>query len=111
MTREGSRTYTGGGSRTRTFRQSFLLSYAHRIRERLTETTRQETETAAAEPGKHNLLPVLASRDEAVKAATTAMFPRMTAHSAGNAWDREGWASGRAAADLAALTPAAPVTA
>jgi hypothetical protein len=111
MTREGSRTYTGGGSRTRSFRQSFLLSYAHRIRERLTETTRQETETAAAEPGKHNLLPVLASRDEAVEAATNAMFPRMTARSAGAAWDREGWASGRAAADLAALTPAAPVTA
>lgn len=110
MTREGSRTYTGGGSRTRSFRQSFLLSYAHRIRERLTEATRQETETAAAEPGKQNLLPVLASRDEAVAAATNAMFPRMTTHAAGGAWDHEGWASGRAAADLAALTPAVPVT-
>jgi Protein of unknown function (DUF2786) len=110
MTREGSRTYRGGGSRTRIFRQSFLLSYAHRIRERLTETTRQETETAAAELGKRNLLPVLASRDEAVERATAAMFPHLTTHSAGTAWDHEGWASGRAAADLATLTPASPVT-
>lgn len=110
LTREGSRTYRGGGSRTRSFRQSFLLSYAHRIRERLTETTRQETANAAAEPGKRNLLPVLASRDEAVEHATTAMFPHLISHSAGTAWDHEGWASGRSAADLATLTPTAPVT-
>jgi hypothetical protein len=109
LTREGSRTYRGGGSRTRSFRQSFLLSYAHRIRERLTETTRQETRTAAAEPGNRNLLPVLASRDEAVERATNAMFPHLTSHSAGTAWDREGWASGRAAADLATLAAATPV--
>jgi hypothetical protein len=110
MTGEGSRTHRGGSSRTRSFRQSFLLSYAHRIRERLTETTRLETEAAAAEPGKRNLLPVLATRDEAVERATAAMFPHLTTHSAGTAWDGEGWASGRAAADLAALTPATPVT-
>lgn len=110
MTREGSRTYSGGGSRTRTFRQSFLLSYAQRIRERLTETTRKETETAAAEAGKDNLLPVLASRDEAVERATATMFPHLTSHSAGTAWDHEGWTRGRVAADLASLTPAAPVT-
>jgi hypothetical protein len=110
MTREGSRTYSGGGSRTRTFRQSFLLSYAHRIRERLAETTRLETETAAAEPGKHNLLPVLASRQDAVERATAVMFPHLSTHSAGSAWDREGWASGRAAADRATLNPAEAVT-
>lgn len=111
MTGEGSRTYRGGGSRTRAFRQSFLLSYAQRIRERLTETTRQATETAAAEPGKDNLLPVLASRDEAVERATTAMFPHLTSRSVGTTVDHEGWASGRAAADLATLTPATPVMA
>jgi hypothetical protein len=110
MTGEGSRTSRGGTSRTRAFRQSFLLSYAHRIRERLTETTRQETAAAAAEPGKRNLLPVLASRHEAVERATTAMFPHLRTHSTGNAWDGEGWVRGRAAADLAALTPATPVT-
>jgi hypothetical protein len=110
MTREGSRTYRGGGSRTRSFRQSFLLSYAHRIRERLTETTRHETETAATEHGRDRLLPVLASRDEEVQRTTTAMFPHLTMRSAGTAWDREGWASGRAAADLATLSGAPPIT-
>jgi hypothetical protein len=110
MTREGSRSYSGGGSRTRSFRQSFLLSYAHRIRERLTEATRQETEAVAAEPGKGNLLPVLASREEAVERATNAMFPHLFTRSNGGTWDHEGWASGRAAADLAALAPATPVT-
>jgi hypothetical protein len=110
LTREGSRAYRDGGSRTRSFRQSFLLSYAHRIRERLTETTRRETEAAAAEPGHQNLLPVLSRRDEAVERATAAMFPELKTRSVGTAWDREGWATGRAAADLAALTPATPVT-
>jgi hypothetical protein len=110
MTREGSRTDRIGRSRTRSFRQSFLLSYAHRIQERLSETTRQQTESAAAEPGRANLLPVLASRTDAVEQATCEMFPHLTTHSAGSAWDREGWASGRAAADLASLTPAAEVT-
>jgi hypothetical protein len=110
MTREGSRTHNGGGSRTRSFRQSFLLSYAHRIRERLAEATRRETENAATEPGRGNLLPVLASREEAVGRATDALFPELTSYSPGTAWDREGWDSGRAAADLAALTPSTPVT-
>lgn len=31
MARQGTRQYSGGGSRTRRFRQSFLISYAHRI--------------------------------------------------------------------------------
>jgi hypothetical protein len=110
MAREGSRTsYTGGGSRTRMFRQSFLLSYAHRIRERLIEATRQETESAAAEHGDDRLLPVLASREAEVQRSTTAMFPNVRSSSAGNAWDGEGWARGRAAAELATLTPAASV--
>jgi hypothetical protein len=106
VTRDGSRTDRYGRSRTRAYRQSFLLSYATRIRERLSETTRQQTEAAAAEPGGSNLLPVLASRADAVEQATAEMFPQLSFHSAGSAWDREGWASGRAAADLASLSPA-----
>ena len=110
MTREGSRTGPGGRSRTRTFRHSFLLSYAHRIRERLTETTREQTETAAAEPAGKNLLPVLAAREEAVDQATTELFPQITRSSTNHTWDPEGWSSGRAAADLAVLNPATAVT-
>ena len=109
MTGEGSRASRGGGSRTRAFRQSFLVSYGYRIGERLTETTRQETEAAAVEPGKRNLLPVLASRVEAVERATAALFPQLKSYST-NAWDGEGWVRGRTAADLATLTPATPVT-
>ena len=110
VTRDGSRTDRYGRSRTRAYRQSFLVSYAHRIRERLTETTQQQTDAAAAESGGANLLPVLASRAEEVEAATAEMFPNLTVHTGGSAWDREGWASGRAAADLASLTPADQVT-
>ena len=110
VTRDGSRTDRYGRSRTRAYRQSFLVSYAHRIRERLTETTQQQTDAAAAESGGANLLPVLASRAEEVEAATAEMFPHLTVHTGGSAWDREGWDSGRAAADLASLTPADQVT-
>ena len=104
MTREGSRTDRSGGSRTRSFRQSFLLAYAQRIRERLSETTEQAVRTAAAEPGGQNLLPVLSSRQESVERATADLFPRLRTHSTGSASDGEGWASGRAAADLATLS-------
>jgi len=107
ITREGSRTSWTGGSRTRSFRRSFLLAYAERIRERLTETTEEQTRIAAAEPGKARLLPVLASRTEAVERTTSAIFPRLLPLSTGSVRDREGWASGRAAADRATLTSTA----
>jgi hypothetical protein len=109
-TRDGSRTDRYGRSRTRAYRQSFLLSYATRIRERLHEATDQQTTAAAAESGGSNLLPVLASRSQAVDDAAEQMFPEQTMHSAGGAWDHEGWASGRAAADLVSLTPAEQLT-
>jgi hypothetical protein len=111
MTREGSRTDGIGRSRTRTFRQSFLLAFARRIRERLAEATREQTEAAAAEPGGGNLLPVLASREDAVRQATDELFPHVTFKSVASTLDREGWASGRAAADLASLATASAVTA
>jgi hypothetical protein len=104
LTREGPRTDGAGRNRTRAFRQSFLLSYAQRIRERLTRTTREQTEAAAAEAGDDRLLPVLASRDADVDEATKGMFPSMTFTRATAARDGEGWAVGRAAADLATLS-------
>jgi hypothetical protein len=110
MTGHGSRTDRGGRSRTRSFRQSFLVSYSARIRERLTEASREQTEQAASEPGGENLLPVLASREDDVQQATDRMFPALKAASTGSAWDGEGWASGRAAADLASLHPGGQLT-
>ncbi|MBI1758389.1 MAG: DUF2786 domain-containing protein [Actinobacteria bacterium] len=103
MTLAGSRTDAYGRSRTRSFRQSFLTAYASRIGERLTEATGAQTAQAASEPAGRNLLPVLAIRDKAVEDAVAVMFPQMTSSVLGSATDREGWISGRNAADLAAL--------
>ncbi len=110
MTRQGSRQYADGASRTRSFRQSFLMSYAHRLGERLAETTEEQTRQVATETGRSDLLPVLASARAAVDEATAALFPSLITRSVGSANDREGWASGRAAADLASLRPGPELT-
>ncbi len=102
MMRAGSRQDHAGRSRTRSFRQSFLASFAIRIGQRLRIATEQVSEQAAAEAGVGRLLPALAARTDAVRQATEAMFPRIVAQSL-RANDSEGWACGRAAADLASL--------
>jgi hypothetical protein len=88
----------GRMSRTRSFRQSFLVAYAGRIRERLNAAA--EGQVAATDDSR--LLPVLADRSRAVNDAFAAMFPNLVskAVSANNA---AGWGAGRAAADLALL--------
>jgi hypothetical protein len=99
MTAAGPQTTYYGASRTRAFRQSFLVAYAGRIGERLTAaSTTTQAQADAAHGGA--LLPVLAARSEQVRAAADAMFPdtRRTTLSAG---DRDGCRAGRAAADLA----------
>jgi hypothetical protein len=106
MTRQGAKKDAVGRSRTRTFRQSFLISYARRIGERLTETSDEQTRVAAAETGRGNLLPVLAARRSAVDEATATMFPDTVQKPIGGAYDGEGWTRGRAAADLANLQAA-----
>jgi hypothetical protein len=104
MLREGAKRDAYGRSRTRAFRQSFLISYAVRIGERLTETAHQvEQAVAAASPGQ-NLLPVLAARYQAVDDAVHDMFGNgLINHGSARPTDSEGWYSGRAAADLATL--------
>lgn len=99
-----------GGSRTKSFRQSFLISYGARIRERLTEATAQATEEAlvglraeGGEVSSSTLLPVLAAREEAVAESTDRMFPNARTGRAIRAGDMDGWAQGRAAADRAQL--------
>ncbi|ABD11397.1 hypothetical protein CcI156_12750 [Frankia sp. CcI156] len=106
MMQAGSR---HGRSRTRSFRQSFLASFAVRIGQRLTAATEQASEQAAVEAGESRLLPVLAARGDAVKEAAETMFPQVVARAV-NATDGEGWASGRAAADLASLHTYGEVT-
>ena len=101
-----------GRSRTRAFRQSFLMSYAIRIGERLAGATGDAERQVAAEAPGRNLLPVLAARHRAVDDAVDEMFgDRVSYHRTGRVSDSEGWYSGRAAADTAALHGRREVTA
>ncbi|WP_327316939.1 DUF2786 domain-containing protein [Streptomyces sp. NBC_01235] len=88
----------GGRRRTKTFRQSFLAAYAHRIGARLGEVT------AAAETRvTDDLLPVLASREVAVTAATDRMFPETVSTRLRGVTDEAGWTEGAEAADRARM--------
>ncbi|MFD9124473.1 DUF2786 domain-containing protein [Kitasatospora sp. NPDC059571] len=114
MNRAGSRRHQDGAPRTKAFRQSFLVSYAARIRERLAEATERVTADAAA--GRHlredgtaevsvpdeRLLPALAAREQAVDDTVGRMFPKLVSQRV-RVSDGEGWVAGRAAADRAAL--------
>ncbi|MGH3841177.1 MAG: DUF2786 domain-containing protein [Pseudonocardiaceae bacterium] len=99
MVSAGSQTSRTGRSRTRSYRQSFLLAYATRIGERL-NTARDAGVAAVADPAR--LLPVLAARERVVDELFESMFPQSVSRSfsVGNA---AGWHAGRAAADLAVL--------
>ncbi|HEY2764276.1 MAG TPA: DUF2786 domain-containing protein [Pseudonocardiaceae bacterium] len=99
MVSAGSQTSRTGQSRTRSYRQSFLIAYAIRIRERLT-TARDASTAAVSDPAR--LLPVLAARERVVDELFQSMFPESVSRSfsVGNA---AGWHAGRAAADLAVL--------
>jgi len=101
MLRAGRSVDRYGTSRTRSFRQSFLVSYASRIGERLAAAS----ESAVAEGTERHgeaLLPVLVSRAEAVREAIEEAFPDMVEHGT-NISNYSGWVAGRAAADLASL--------
>ncbi len=99
MVSAGSQTTRTGQSRTRSYRQSFLIAYATRIGERLT-AARDVGTAAVADPAR--LLPVLAARERVVDELFESMFPESVSRSfsVGNA---AGWHAGRAAADLAVL--------
>lgn len=106
MMQAGSRRDAYGRSTTRSFRQSFLTAFAQRIGERLATATKQATEQAsrdlAGQPGTDRLLPILASRDSAVGAMADDLFPDLVGRPV-SVTNRDGWASGRAAADQAQL--------
>lgn len=72
MTAAGAQTDRYGRSRTRSFRQSFLVGYATRIGARLREAA-SAGKTAAEEAHGPSLLPVLAARDGAVDGACRAV--------------------------------------
>ena len=103
MTLAGPRLDASGRSRTRAFRHSFLVAFAARIGERLTEASREQERQAAGETGGDRLLPVLAAREADVQRHLAELFPGLRRGTRVSAGDGEGWASGRAAADRAAL--------
>jgi hypothetical protein len=129
MLHAGSRQDAYGRSRTRAFRQSFLVSYAIRIGERLAQAAEHATQEAAAEQeaaagqpagavagagSARNtgtaLVPFLAARQQAVDDAVDELFgDTLRRGRSVRVTDAEGWASGRAAADLASLHNHAPV--
>lgn len=107
---------TAYGSRTRSFRSTFLGSYAQRIGERL----QQEAHAAAAEVSDEmsshagpstDLVRILAERTEEVDAAFAERFPHVVTKRFSAATDPEGWAAGRRAADAARLKAHDEVTA
>lgn len=111
VTAAGSRTDASGRSRTRAFRQSFLMAYAARIGERLAEATAAEVDAATAEgaTGGRELVPVLAAREEEVGRTVDELFPALDQRSVSMGSDPEGWHRGRAAADVADLGTGASI--
>jgi Protein of unknown function (DUF2786) len=96
---QADRALASGPSRRRDYRESFLIAYAARIRERLTAAAEGESAARQDNPG---LLPALAASDLAVRAATRRLFPATTT-SRLKGRDAEGWRQGESAADTADL--------
>jgi hypothetical protein len=94
------------GETPRRFRHAFLLAFAARIGERLLEAERaaeaEATLAQQAAPGGRSVSLVLASRSAAVDKAFRAAFPHLR-HTRVSGSSGAGFASGRAAADRAAL--------
>lgn len=105
MLAAGSQTDRRGTSRTKSFRQAFLISYARRIGERLTEASERAESAVVGPVGSERagrLLPVLAAREQAVEELLERAYPALVTRSV-SVSNSAGWTAGRAAADLAVL--------
>lgn len=89
------------GGQTRSFRQTFLISFAYRIGDRLSEAVASAVDAAGGDDAQ-DLLPVLASREAAADAACREAFPR-TRKTRTTTNSIEGWQAGQRAADRAQL--------
>ncbi len=99
---EGAKAAPGAHTRSRSFRSSFLMSFARRIDQRLEEINAAVERGAAAEH-EHSLLPVLVDRHDAVDDAVAAMFGELGSDVVRGGSDLAGWVRGKLAADLAQL--------
>ena len=93
MLAAGRRTDRHGTSRTASYRRSFLLAYAHRIGERLSDADQAVSTAVADVDGGGVLVPTLRAHGERVDAALAEMFPDVVykRRTVGN-W--QGWAEG-----------------
>jgi hypothetical protein len=98
MLSTGSQQTRSGVSRTRSYRQAFLVAYASRIGERL----REANEASVSAIHDDRLLPVLSARSRAVDELMEQRFPRLV-HKSVSITNSAGWGAGQAAADLASL--------
>jgi hypothetical protein len=96
MTKAEAAQRKGGRKRTKTFRQSFLAAYAHRLGDRLAAAAEGQVAESEGE-----LLPVLAAREVAVAERTERMFPDTVTTRLRGVSDAAGWEQGSAAADRA----------
>ena len=101
MLAAGRQTTRTGTSRTRSFRQSFLVAYASRIGERLAAADTTAAAAAQAVP-RERLLPVLAARSQATDEMMERLFPRTVSRPV-TVSNSAGWTAGRVAADQARL--------
>lgn len=99
MLAHGSARDARGASRTRSFRQSFLVSFAVHIGERLRQTTAESVEATGQAA---SLLPAIRERKSEVHELTDRLFPDLVTKET-QVTNAVGWASGRAAAELAIL--------
>jgi hypothetical protein len=93
-----------GQSRTRSFRQSFIVAFAVRIGERLTIAAAAARKQAEEETVT-SLAPVLASRAKEIEDEVARVFPHTRPLSGLSATNVDGWRAGRIAAGLATLGP------
>ncbi|MCX4989426.1 MULTISPECIES: DUF2786 domain-containing protein [unclassified Streptomyces] len=104
MTKAEAAQRAGGRKRTKTFRQSFLAAYAHRIGDRLASVAEGQVTATEGE-----LLPVLAARDVAVADHLDRMFPETVTTRIRGVTDEAGWHAGAAAADRARVRDRRPL--
>ncbi|BCL29761.1 DUF2786 domain-containing protein [Streptomyces aurantiacus] len=112
MTKAEAAQRAGGRKRTKSFRQSFLAAYAHRIGDRLADAADGQVSATEGESGtaEGELLPVLAARDVAVTDETERMFPDTVTTRMRGVTDAAGWQEGAAAADRAQVRARPPLT-
>lgn len=99
MLRHGRYVDQTGTSKTRSFRQSFLVSFATRVGQRLHEVNQDAVDASGS---RDSLLPALRQHSERIDDAFTTMFPQ-TVPTSTPVTNGAGWAAGHVAADLAQL--------